>query len=180
MKTGIGLLIGIIGVAASGFGIGYTIAANHKMKAVDEAVGRSIDEMIKKETIDISQEAVNELIETEIKRRISDDLPKYVDKACRQTVCDVKKSIHTKISDAAEKAVNKTYSEMEDEAKASIKSELNRIDISDLKREVREEAAEKIAKKLDDSMDDILDDFNSNLKHIKTIYSSIAKSMTDD
>lgn len=180
MKTGIGLLIGIIGVATGAFGIGYAISANRKMKDVDEAVGRSIDEMIEKETIDISQEFVNDLIETEIKRRISDVLPTYIDRACKQTACDVKKSIRIKIDDAAEKAVNKAFSEMEDEAKASIKLELNRIDISDLKREVREEAAEKISKKLDDSMDDILDDFNSNLKHIKTIYSSIAKSMTDD
>ena len=67
---------------------------------------------------------------------------------------------------------------MKPEAKESIHKKLRNIDIESLKREVKEEAKNVVSEKLEASTDDILEQFNANLSNIKTIYSSIAKTMS--
>ena len=53
-----------------------------------------------------------------------------------------------------------------------------KINISDLKEEVKTDAAELVKQKLSSQMDDILDTYNANLMNVQNIYSSIAKSMS--
>lgn len=174
----IDMMLGLAGVAVGLFGIGYAIGTNAKLKDVSEVIGKSVDSMIQDGKIDIPQTLIDTTIKEQVSEKIDIEVQRKVKTACDNVVFDVKTSMYNKISDAAERAVNSTYTSMESEAKEKIRKELRNIDISDLKREVKSEAKDAVASKLQASMDDILESYNSNLANVQNIYSSIARSMS--
>lgn len=85
------------------------------------------------------------------------------------------KKLDSKIDRLADDAaINKEYVTLQGSVKKEIKDQLGRIDISDLREEVKDEAKNQLA----ESMEDILDDFNDNLKNVKKIYGSISDAIT--
>lgn len=119
---------------------------------------------------DTIQNNVKEMVETTARWKVND--------ACNKAVREVEISLYNKISESAENAVKQAYKTMEIDAKEKIAKELRNIDVSDLKKEVKEEAAQLVKDKLSSQIDDILDTYNANLMNVQNIYSSIAKSMS--
>lgn len=87
-----------------------------------------------------------------------------------------KVKVHLELDAEMPKAdlINKEYVTLQGSVKKEIKDQLGRIDISDLREEVKDEAKNQLA----ESMEDILDDFNDNLKNVKKIYGSISDAIT--
>lgn len=168
----IGFVIGILGV-------GYAIGANDKLKIVSNIVNKSVDSIIADGKVDISNEVIEDVIRAKTMDIIQDRARFKVNEACDEVIRNVKTAMYVKVSDAAEKAVNATYEGMKREAKDQIQKELRNIDISSLKEEVKADAAELVQQKLSSQMDDILESFNTNLMNVQTIYSSIAKAMSE-
>ena len=170
----IGCICGIVGL----FGIGYAIGASSKLKSVSEAVNKSVDSIIADGKVDIPKEMINDTIQNNVKEMVETTARWKVNDACNKAVREVEISLYNKISESAENAVQQAYKTMEIDAKEKIAKELRNIDVSDLKREVKEEAAQLVKDKLSSQMDDILDTYNANLMNVQNIYSSIAKSMS--
>ena len=170
----IGCICGIVGL----FGIGYAIGASSKLKSVSEAVNKSVDSIIADGKVDIPKEMINDTIENNVKEMVETTARWKVNDACNKAVREVEISLYNKISESAENAVKQAYKTMEIDAKEKIAKELRNIDVSDLKKEVKEEAAQLVKDKLSSQMDDILDTYNANLMNVQNIYSSIAKSMS--
>lgn len=82
--------------------------------------------------------------------------------------------IHAETARQVKSAINKEYVTLQGSVKKEIKDQLGRIDISDLREEVKDEAKNQLA----ESMEDILDNFNDNLKNVKKIYGSISDAIT--
>lgn len=170
----IGCICGIVGL----FGIGYAIGASSKLKSVSEAVNKSVDSIIADGKVDIPKEMINDTIQNNVKEMVETTARWKVNDACNKAVREVEMSLYNKISESAENAVKQAYKTMEIDAKEKIAKELRNIDVSDLKKEVKEEAAQLVKDKLSSQMDDILDTYNANLMNVQNIYSSIAKSMS--
>ncbi len=170
----IGCICGIVGL----FGIGYAIGASSKLKSVSEAVNKSVDSIIADGKVDIPKEMINDTIQNNVKEMVETTARWKVNDACNKAVREVEISLYNKISESAENAVKQAYKTMEIDAKEKIAKELRNIDVSDLKKEVKEEAAQLVKDKLSSQMDDILDTYNANLMNVQNIYSSIAKSMS--
>ena len=170
----IGCICGIVGL----FGIGYAIGASSKLKSVSEAVNKSVDSIIADGKVDIPKEMINDTIQNNVKEMVETTARWKVNDACNKAVREVEISLYNKISESAENAVKQAYKTMEIDAKEKIAKELRNIDVSDLKKEVKEEAAQLVKDKLSSQMDDIMDTYNANLMNVQNIYSSIAKSMS--
>ena len=168
----------VVGLSLGLFGIGYGIGSHRKMKAVSDVVGKSVESMVSDGKIDIPKDVINETIKEQVTKSVEVTVQRKVEDACDNAVLKVRTSIYNSIRESAEKVVNETYCEMKPEAKESIQKALRNIDISALKREIKEEAKATMSEKLESSMDDILEQYNSNLVNVKNIYSSIAKTMS--
>lgn len=177
MNVNLGNAATCISIAVGLLGIGYAVGINKKLNNVSEIVGKSVDSMLTDGKIDISQELIDETIQSQVRIMVNNTVHFKVNNACESAVRDVQTVMYNRISDAAEKAVNSTYQSMEAEAKETIKKEPRNIDISELKRQIKTEAKEMIKDKMSSSMDDILEQYNANLMNVQNIYSSIAKSM---
>lgn len=101
--------VSLVGIAVGLFGIGYAIGANKKLKDVSEVMGKSIDSMIADGKVDIPRELIDETIREQVSAKVDAEVEHKVKRACDDVVIGVKTSMHNKISDAAEKAVNSTY-----------------------------------------------------------------------
>lgn len=168
----------VIGVSLGLFGIGYAIGSRKKMNAVSDIVEKSVDDIFADGKVDIPKDLINETIKEQVTKNVEITVQRKVDEACDDAVLKVRTSIYNSIRESADKVVTETYDEMKPEAKESIHKKLRNIDIESLKREVKEEAKNVVSEKLEASTDDILEQFNANLSNMKTIYSSIAKTMS--
>lgn len=166
-----------IGLSLGLFGIGYGIGSHRKMKAVSDIVHKSVDDIVANDKVDIPKELIDEAIKEQVSKKVEVTVQRKVNDMCDDVSRKIRAYAYDLVKESAEKAVNETYDEMKPEAKESIQKALRNIDISSLKREVKEEAKKAVSEKLESSMDDILEQFNSNLSNVKNIYSSIAKSM---
>ena len=111
---------------------------------------------------------------------------KAVDKAVdREVEYEVKTATNRIIRDIEKEIAAQVKTEVEKdridiEAKVSkeIEKQVSNIDLTAMKKDIKERASTKIMQKFDGNLNDILDNFNSNLTNVQKIYSSIAKSIT--
>ena len=85
----------------------------------------------------------------------------------------------TKISKFVRDVIERTASNIDVNVSDSIIAEaVARLDISELRTEVKKEAKEKILAKFDGDLDGILTEFNQNLANVQKIYTSIAENIS--
>lgn len=156
------LLVGTVGIAAGCFGIGYAVRTKHQMDDICEKVNKSVDEVSKSVKVDISESVIDDAVEKAVDREVS----RAVSLITGSMNDEIKNEVNTKISEM--------YPSIKSMATAKVVEEVSKINVAELKAEVRELAKDKAASKLDDQFDDILDKFNGDLDNISKIYSSIA------
>lgn len=160
------ILVGAAGWIVGLIGIGYAIGTHSKVNKLCDKLDCSVEDLVDNTDIHIPEETINRVVERAVAKRAD----YAVDRAIRAAVVKVQDEITNQVASA----VNKECDRLEDSVKKEIKSQIRLIDISDLRREVKEEAAEK----LEESMDDILEKFNGDLENVSKIYSSIANAIT--
>lgn len=160
------LLVGTVGIAAGFFGIGYAVRTKRQMDDICEKVNKSVDEVSKSVKVDISESVIDDAVEKAVDREVSRAVNRAVSLITGSMNNEIKNEVNTKISEM--------YPSIKNMATAKVVEEVSKINVTDLKAEVRELAKDKAASKLDDQFDDILDKFNGDLDNISKIYSSIA------
>ncbi len=164
------LIIGI-GMAIAGlFGIGYGVGVHSKMKKVCDKLDITIDELGEKADIHVSENVVNKAIEEAAERKAAQMVRYAADIAVKHINEDIEKRVYSAVSTERD-AIAKDVTE-------KIAEEVAKIDEDSLRREVVREAKDKIADKFDNKLDGLLDDFNSNLRNVSKIYSSIAQTIS--
>ena len=160
----VGIGLGATSLAANGYLFSKVLRADNIM---DEIVDKTVGEM----EIEIPEYMVEQAVN------------KSVDFHARAAITRVSSEVAREAKAEIKKAVDETIARSKEEVKTSVTLELKRqlknIDISDMKKEIKEEAREITTEKFKNSLDDILDDFNSNLANVRKIYSSIADSVSE-
>ena len=160
------LLLGAADWIVGLVGIGYAIGTRSKVNKLCDKLDCSIEDLANSTEIHIPEETVNRAVE----RAVAKKADYAVTRATNEAVAEVENETIKHVKSA----VNREYDRLEESVKKEIKNQVGRIDISDLRREVKEEAAEK----LEENMDDILEKFNGDLENVSKIYSSIANAIT--
>lgn len=164
--AGYGILLGVVSF------IGYITKAACNMNTVADKVGKSVDEIVRSTHVDVSEAVVNEAVRQVAERETS----RIVERAVSVTVNAVRGDIQSKVK----AAVDKAYSNVEDDVRRELKQRVEKLDIDDLKTEAIAEMKKNASEKLDRALDDILEEFNDNLKNVSKIYKSISKAITGD
>lgn len=160
------LLVGTIGIAAGCFGIGYAVRTKHQMGDICEKVNKSVDEVSRNVKVDISETVIDEAVEKAVDREVN--------RAVNRAVSSIVSTMNTEIKNEVKTKISEMYPSIKSMATAKVVEEVSKINVAELKAEVRELAKDKAASKLDDQFDDILNKFNGDLDNISKIYSSIA------
>lgn len=161
------IAIGVAGLAASVFGIGYAIGQRKKLNDISEKIDRSVSELSSNIDVDISEAVVDRALSRAIERETNIAASRAVDRAV--------KSISDDISRQVKKAVDDTYQDIRKSVVDETAKKVEKIDVQELKKEVVAKAKEAVADKFDNSLDDILDEFKSNLGNVARIYQSVAQ-----
>lgn len=167
-KSYFDIAIGVVGLAASVFGIGYAIGQRKKLNDIGEKIDRSVKELSSNIDVDISEAVVNRAVTKAIERE--------TELAASRATANVVSAIESDISGRVRKAVNDTYQDIKKSVVEETAKKVEKIDISALKKEVVEKAKEAAADKFDDSLDEVLSDFKDNLGNVTKIYQSIANA----
>lgn len=167
-KSYFDIAIGVVGLAASVFGVGYAIGQRKKLNDISEKIDRSVKELSSNIDVDISEAVVNRAVTKAIERE--------TELAANRATTNVVNAIESDISSQVRKAVNETYQDIKKSVVEETAKKVEKIDISALKKEVVEKAKEAATDKFDDSLDEVLSDFKDNLGNVTKIYQSIANA----
>ena len=154
-----GWVIGLVGA-------GYAVGVHCKMNALAKKLDSKIDRLADDAAIQIPEYIIKDAVDKAVVNR--------TDYAIQRATSAAITDIHAETARQVKSAINKEYVTLQGSVKKEIKDQLGRIDISDLREEVKDEAKNHLA----ESMEDILDDFNDNLKNVKKIYGSISDAIT--
>lgn len=171
-------LSSIIGLGAIVFGIagiGYGIDCRKRMNDVCDKINAKVNEVSDNMEIDIPEAIVKVAVDNAVKK----EAEYQVKNATTRVIFDIESSIENKVN----KAIEERYSDISKSVGTRIVKELSNMDLSKLRKQVREDAAEKVADKLENELDDIVAKFTNNLNSISMIYEKMADKMstkTDD
>lgn len=159
----VALLVG--GVAVTGAAI-YCIT---KVNAMDKALNGSLKDLSKGISVDVP----SVMIQNATKQA--------VDKAVRTATDNVTNLVQADISrevkNAASDAVKNMYSTVKKNVVEEVAAKVSRLDISDLRAEVKDMAKDEIMNRLDLDLDDVLANYNRQLENVGKIYSGIADTI---
>lgn len=169
-------IISLIGLGVATIGTVYSIASGKRLKDVCRRLDVSIDDLVNKAgkdiQLDISDKAVNEAIDRLISEQVAASAPRIEAK--------IRSDLYSKISDEVKREVNAQYNDIKTNVVREVKEKVGHIDISDVKKQVIADAKEEAAGRFRDELDNILERFNDQLSDVKKIYSSIAKTFSDN
>ena len=157
------IAIGVVGLAASVFGIGYAFGQRKKLNDISEKINKSVDELSANIDVDIKAAVV-----------VTKAIERETNLAASRATTNVMNAIESDISSQVRKAVNDTYQDIRKSVVEETAKKVEKIDISALKKEVVEKAKEAAADKFDDSLDSVLEEFKDSLGNVSRIYQSIA------
>lgn len=155
------------------FGIGcfgYAMYTTAKMSLVAKKLDTTIDNLSKDITVDLPDRIVEKAVDKAVDR----EAHRAVSEAANKTVKTITNDIHKEVKNA----VNTAYSDLKDDVSKEMKRQVEKIDISDLRKDVIKAAKERVAEKFDDDLDEILNKYNTDLSNVSKIYKSIADKMT--
>lgn len=139
-------------------------------------VGSRIKNLASK--FDRSVKDLKDISEKEITKEVMDEAVKA---AADSKMERYAREVHSEVLDEGKAALRKEIrivvdaeaKTIKDKTQEEIERQVSNIDISDMKRRVRERAEDKVVDKFDGQLDDILDKFNDKLGGVAKVYSEI-------
>ena len=156
-----------IGVAAVGAGVLYCV---FKVNAIDRLVDGSIRDISKRTQVNVSDSLVRVATERAVEKAVSN--------AANSISADVREDMNRQIRLMVNDSVKNMYSTIKESVAKEVASKVSRLDISDLREEIKDAAKEEIIDRMNLDMDDVLADYNRQLESVGKIYSSIAETFS--
>ena len=160
---GIGIILGFVGT------ISYAIDCSRKLKAVSDKMDIAVRDLVKADNIDIPKE----LIEKSVEKAVKDEAQFQVARA----MTNVANKVVEEYRDDIETAVENEFEKQKGSLAKALKTKIDDIDISKLKREVVREAKEDCANKLKRDLEDISDKYTEQIDSMTSIYQTIASKI---
>ena len=126
------LLVGTVGIAAGCFGIGYAVRTKHQMDDICDKVNKSVDEVSRNVKADISETVIDEAVEKAVDREVN--------RAVNRAMSSIVSTMNTEIKDEVKTKISEMYPSIKSMATAKVVEEVSKINVAELKAEVREMA----------------------------------------
>lgn len=159
------ILIGVLGAGCVAGGIGVA-RTNKRLRDI----GVTVRDIREKTNVEIAQSLVDKAVREAVEKKSATAVSRAVE--------DVKYDIQRTTRDAIEARTKETIEQMESECRGRVADTLRQkaenVDISALRKDVRDDARKAVAERFNGELSDILEEFNGNLQSVSRIYSSIA------
>lgn len=162
-------ILGVVGVTTGTVALGCSLYLYRRACKAYEYLENGVDQISNNIEIDVPSQLVVDALDRAVQREVERKTSSVTRDVSYQFRTDLKKSVDT--------AISSSFSDIKQSVAKEVKSQVEDIDISDLKKEIRDEAKEKIIAKFDKDLDALLDDYNQNLANVSKIYNSIAETM---
>lgn len=158
-----------------GIGVGTAVVtlagvAVHKLDKLSKKFDKSVSELEDSTVKDIQQTVVQKAVENAASTQVKDYL--------RDVHSVVMANARTELQKEAKAAVSDAKTVIQDQVTSKVSEEAAKIDIAEMRKEVREKAEEKVLGKFDDNLQDIMDRFAGNLSATYKTYSNFAEMMS--
>ncbi len=147
--------------------LGYAYFTGRKLEKLYEL---TVNNLTGKLDVKISDEIINEAVGLAVDREVNSRV--RIEASAAAT--GIKSRVYSEIK----VAVDSSLTDIKSAVTAEATKQVANIDISELKKEIKEKAKDEVLKKFNNELDALLDDFNQNLTNVSKIYSSIAENMT--
>ena len=161
---------GVAGIVVGGIALGYSAYQSSKLKRISRLVQDGIDETAKGIDVAVSERIIAEAVDIAVKRE--------VDHSTRRVSAEVTNELRAEIKNKVRISVSDAFASVKSSVAEETKRQVSKLDISDLRTEIKNEAKEKILAKFDGDLDGILTEFNQNLANVQKIYTSIAENIS--
>lgn len=159
---------GIIGAIAGLCYLGYQC---YKLHQTAKKLDTTIEDLSKKDSIDIQQDIVQAAVEGAVDRRV------------RQEVANVSARVGDQIRHDMDKEIRKEVQARYEEIKATtgerVKEIVTRIDESSFRKEVREAAKKELVQKFSGDLDDYKNEYTRSVGAVTGIYEGIANKVVN-
>ena len=160
---------GVAGLIAGVASISYSVYQAIKIKRLENLIGVAVDKLSTKIDVEVPNALVREAIDLAVER----DVARTVRIESMEVRCNVQNDLQKKVANS----VSASFSNIKASVSEEVKKQVSNIDISELRRDIKEEAKAKVLQKFDGDLDAILGDFNQNLSNVSKIYNSIATNI---
>lgn len=144
-----------------------------KIESVCKNLNSTIDKVANEDVeIDISETIITTAVEKKVNAEVT--------RMAKQAAEDAKKQVTGTFYDLISREVNAQYDSIKDEVARELRTQVGRLDINDIKKQVINKAKDEAAEKFRDGLDDILNKYSDQLDDIGRIYSSFAKKFNDN
>lgn len=137
MKKSMELYMNAAGWVIGLVGAGYAIGVHCKMNALAKKLDSKIDRLADDAAIQIPDYIIKDAVDKAVVNRTD----YAIQRATNAAITD----IHAETARQVKSAINKEYVTLQGSVKKEIKDQLGRIDISDLREEVKDEAKNQLA-----------------------------------
>ena len=158
----------IVGGIALGCAAVYCVV---KVNGMESMLKVSIKDAAKNTDVTVSDAIVRAATDKAVSKAVKSAADAVVENAR----IDISASVKSTVSDT----VNNMYGTIKDAVAKEIADKVSRMDISDLRREVKDLAKTTIMERLEADMDDMLSDYNRQLESVGSIYKTIADTMKE-
>lgn len=148
---------------------GAALYCVYKVNCMDAALGIGLKKAAENTEINVSDAIVKAATEKAVGAAVREAASAVVDNARADLRLEIKNEVGA--------TVQNLYSSIKDSVAKEVSEKVGRMDLSDLRRQIKDEAKELIMSRLESDMDDTLSDYNRQLESVSKIYSSIADSM---
>lgn len=159
------ILIGVLGAGCVAGGI--SVARTNKRL---RDIGVTVRDIREKTNVEIAQSLVDKAVREAVEKKSASAVSRAVE--------EVKYDIQRTTRDVIEARTKETIEQMESECRGRVADTLRQkaenVDISALRKDVRDDARKAVAERFNGELSDILEEFNGNLQSVSRIYSSIA------
>lgn len=150
------------GIAAVGLavlamlGLGYVASAEHRMDKLAKTVGMTVKDIRDANDVEIRESVVNKAVTDAVNRKV-------------ETIAyDIRQRAGQTLRDKIAGVVNDEVSRIRTTVQDRVYGQVNRVDISQLRRNIESSVKEKVLEKLDDKLDELVenmtDDYNDGHK----------------
>ncbi len=157
-----------VGVA----GIVVALGTRRKHKDICDMLNRSIDSISENIEVEIAESIINRAVEKAVDREAG--------RAAERVSDNILKSTRNKVTLEVKKVIDDNYKYIRKDVEKKLIEEVQKLDITELQKEVRKDAAEKVAYKFNGCLDDILERFNGQLADVQKIYQSISNTFSSN
>ncbi len=165
-RDGFKIILGI-GVITTGVGVLYCVG---KVNSIDRLVDGSIKDLSKRTPVNVSDSLIRAATERAVEKAVAS--------ASSSVSSDVRDDMNRQIRIAVADSVKNMYSTIKDQVSKEVANKVARLDISDLREQVKDMAKDEIIDRMNLDMDDVLADYNRQLESVGKIYSSIAETFS--